>query len=74
MLNAGIGERHVNTLLAGMSVPGIHHKTLKRKEREAGEAIISVAKKSCVDAINEEISVAKKARQVILCHFVILSI
>ena len=43
MLHAGIGETHVNNLLTSMNVPPIHHKTLKRREREAGKGIETVA-------------------------------
>ncbi|XP_070561114.1 uncharacterized protein [Ptychodera flava] len=62
MIHAGIGERHVNSLFSSISLPTIHEKTLKRKERAAGEAITKVAKRSCEHALRGEISNSKKAR------------
>ena len=54
MLNAGIGEKQVNGLLAAMNVPGIHHKALKRREREVSALISSLAKESCDTALENE--------------------
>ena len=56
MLHAGIGERHVNNLLSTLNVPGIHQKSLKRREREAGKGLEELTKKSVSDALVLEIS------------------
>ena len=55
MLHAGVGETHVNNLLAAINVPFVHHKTLKRREREAGKGLESLARKTVEDALREEI-------------------
>ena len=55
MLHAGVGETHVNNLLAAINVPFVHHKTLKRREREAGKGLESLARKTMEDALREEI-------------------
>ena len=60
MLHAGIGETHINNLLAAMNVPVIHHKTLKRREREAGQGIEKLSKRSFSEALNEELERSRK--------------
>ena len=71
MINAGIGERHVNTMLSSMSVPTIHNRTLKRKERKVGESIMKVANQSCKQAISDEICAAKKPRYECVMRYVV---
>ena len=60
MLHAGIGETHINNLLAAINVPVIHHKTLKRREREAGQGIEKLSKRSFSEALNEELERSRK--------------
>ena len=55
MLHAGVGETHINNLLAVINIPFVYHKTLKRKEREAGKGLESLARKTVEDALREEI-------------------
>ena len=55
MLHAGVGETHVNNLLAAINVPFVHHKTLKRREREAGKGLESLAGKTMEDGLREEV-------------------
>ncbi|XP_070549492.1 uncharacterized protein [Ptychodera flava] len=62
MITAGIGERHLNQMLSSISVPTIHHKTSKRKEREVGESILKVANQSCKQATSDEMCASKKPR------------
>ncbi|XP_077988114.1 uncharacterized protein LOC144442609 [Glandiceps talaboti] len=62
MINAGIGETHVNTMFSSMSLPTMHNRTLKRKEKLAGEAITHVAKRSCQQALRDEVMSSKKPR------------
>lgn len=45
IMHAGVGETHVNNLLAAINVPFVHHKTLKRRERKAGKGLESLARK-----------------------------
>ena len=40
IMHAGVGETHVNYLLAALNVPFAHHKTLKRRERKAGNGLV----------------------------------
>jgi len=54
MIHAGIGVTHVNAFLTSVNIPPIDAKNMKRKEREIGPAIESLAKKSCTDALWEE--------------------
>ena len=54
MINAGLGETAVNSLLASLNTPGINHRHLKKREREIGLVIEEVAEESCEDALTEE--------------------
>lgn len=54
MLDAGIGETHVNSFLSALNIPIFFSKTLKRYERIAGNAIEIVAEDSCKEAIEVE--------------------
>ena len=56
MLHAGTGETHVNNLLTSMNVPPIHHKTLKRREREAGKGLETVTNRVMAKALLEEVT------------------
>ena len=73
MLHAGTGETHVNNLLTSMNVPPIHHKTLKKREREAGsrkgyrKGIETVANRLMAKALLEEIT-KTRGRLVLVRH------
>ena len=54
MLHAGIGPNHVNALLTSMNVPAVSENTLKAREREIGPVIESIAKSSCLKALETE--------------------
>ncbi|XP_066583761.1 uncharacterized protein [Prorops nasuta] len=54
MLDAGIGEIKINTLLSALNVQSVTDKSLKRYERCVGPVIEEVANNSCVDAIEAE--------------------
>ena len=54
MIDAGIGETHVNNLLAALDIPPIHHKTLKKYERRIGVALEKSAGESCRRSLEEE--------------------
>ena len=67
MLHTGIGETQVNNLLTSMNVPPIHHNTLKRREREAGKGIETVANRLMAKALLEEIT-KTRGRLVLVRH------
>lgn len=54
MLDAGAGEREINTILSALNTQTVAPATLKRHERVVGEVTEELAKKSCEDAIEEE--------------------
>ena len=54
MIHAGMGAQYVNSFLTTMNIPPLHHKTMKKREREIGNAVDSIAKKSCLDALADE--------------------
>ena len=47
VIDAGVGETQMNDILADLNIPSPHHKTLKRREREAGPSFEKVADSSC---------------------------
>ena len=54
MLDAGIGETKLNTLMSAINVPTISQTSLKRYERFVGTAIQELADISCKNAIDTE--------------------
>ncbi|XP_061193563.1 uncharacterized protein LOC133201777 [Saccostrea echinata] len=53
--NSGIGFSVLQMLFASLNIPGVAAGTVKKRDREAGKAIESVAQKSCNDALDEEL-------------------
>ena len=52
-LHAGVGETHINNILAAINISVIHHKTLKRREREAGKGLESLTKRTVKGQMNQ---------------------
>ena len=46
MLDAGIGEAPVNSLLTALGIPPVFQKTLRKSERFVGRALEKKAKES----------------------------
>ena len=59
-----MGVEHVNRFLAGLNIPGLHHKTFKMREREVTPYVADVAKASCTAALDEEIAVTLSSNPV----------
>ncbi len=59
MLHAGMGHSHVESFLSTVGVPVMHHKTMKRREREIAQHIGDVARKSCDAALPLEVEAMK---------------
>ncbi len=43
MINAGIGVTQMNTVMTTLNIPGIHHKSMKQREREVAQGIFKVS-------------------------------
>ena len=54
MIDAGIGETHVNNLLTALDIPPVCHKSLKKSERVVGTALERMAHGSCKKNLEEE--------------------
>lgn len=50
MLHSAIGERKVSNLLSTMNISSCSKATLKKREREMGQAVEDIARSSCADA------------------------
>lgn len=48
-LHTGIGITHLNNLLSTLNVPTINPVTFKSSERETGNAVEKVARKTCLE-------------------------
>ena len=51
-----------------MNVPPIHHKTLKRREREAGKGLETVASRVMAKALLEEVTKTRGRLVLCTCH------
>ena len=49
-----LAKVHVKNFMASMNMPSPCHKTMKKKERQAGAVVECLAKESCAKAIEEE--------------------
>jgi hypothetical protein len=56
IINGGLGESHVNTLLAILNIPGICQKNLKEREREVGDKLEEMAVASCSRNLADEVA------------------
>ncbi|XP_062618074.1 uncharacterized protein LOC134279665 [Saccostrea cucullata] len=55
MINGGLGETHINNMLAALNIPNIIEKSLKDREREVGVHLEEMAEESCRKQLHEEI-------------------
>ena len=53
-LHAWIGQTHINYVLSTSNIPTINSSTFKRREREVGKTIETVARASCQDSLSNE--------------------
>ena len=53
-LNSGIGNTHVNKLLASLNIPEFNWNTYKTHEKEVGKFVEQMAQETCVRAAFEE--------------------
>lgn len=63
-LDAGIGHTHYASLLSTMGIPALSHTAFKKREREAGNAVESIAKRTCPRYTEEEKELTGKDNQV----------
>lgn len=54
-----MGPTHLNAFMAELNMPGIHHKSLRAREKEVAVAVEAVVKKSCDRALQQEIELSK---------------
>ena len=53
-LHTGVGQTHLDGILATMNVPTMSRASFKTREREAGTAVESIAKVTCQQIITSE--------------------
>ena len=54
LLHSGIGPTGMNKFTTTLNIPAVHHKSLKRREREIGKRLEDTAKASCVEMASKE--------------------
>ena len=65
MIDAGVEETQVNTILSALNVAPISNATLKRYETVVGAGTEKVAAQSCSEALELEIALTKEANAVV---------
>nr|XP_034318620.1 uncharacterized protein LOC117686879 [Crassostrea gigas] len=55
MIDAGLGEMHVNSLLSAMNIPTIPPKSIKCREREIVPHLADMAEETCRKNLEEEV-------------------
>ena len=60
MDHIGVGETHINSLLAALEIKGLNPKTIQKRERELAKAFETVKTKSCEDALAQEVAAHNK--------------
>lgn len=55
MINGGFGETHINSILAALNILSITKKALKKRGREVGHQLNSMAEESCKKQLNKEL-------------------
>ena len=53
-LHTGIGKTHMKGILSVMNIQAMSRSSWKRREREAGKAVESIAQQSCIETIQKE--------------------
>lgn len=54
MIDAGLGESQINTLLSAMNIPTVRSNLIKRHERLIGVSLKGLGKESCEEALKFE--------------------
>jgi hypothetical protein len=56
MIDAGLGEKHVNGLLSALNIPTVTPRTIKCRERELVPHLSEMAEETCRKSLEEEIN------------------
>jgi len=62
MLQSGMGVSHMTTFLAALEIPGLHHNSVRERQREVAKAVKRVAESSCLEALQEELAITSQQR------------
>ena len=54
MINAGLGESHIDSLLSSMNLPRISEQDQEKREQEFSKLILEQAQECCDEALAEE--------------------
>ena len=60
MIDCGMGESSVTSFLTNMNVPGMSRRGLRKRELDAGEKFVELARESCDKALLEESDLSRK--------------
>lgn len=61
MMHSGIAHTQMTAFMASLEIDGLHHTTMKKREKEVEPHIQSVAKESCRKALATEIQLQHAA-------------
>ena len=65
MIDAGIGETQLNSVLTGLNISELSTSSLKRYERTVGRAIKALAEKTCSKNLELEKKLTNEANDVV---------
>jgi hypothetical protein len=60
MMHSGSGHTQVENFMSALEIEGLHHTSMKKRELEVEPHIENVCRRSCSDAIHEEIELQKE--------------
>lgn len=55
MMHSGSGHTQAENFMSTLAIQGLHHTSMKKRELEVEPHVENVSRRSCADAINEEI-------------------
>lgn len=67
MYHSGSGHTQITNFMSAIEVEGLHHKTMKKREKEVEHQISQVASQSCRDALTEEIQLQQEKTGNLFC-------
>lgn len=50
----------MTTFLAALEIPGLHHNSVRERQREVAKAVKRVAELSCLEALQEELAITSQ--------------
>ena len=63
MLHSGIGHTQMSNLMSTLEIRGLHHRSMKDREKEVSPHVKAVASGSCKEALIDEAAKTKETER-----------